>query len=168
MLMSGSLAGCAEDAAAPVDEAPVRGERDVSDPWAGGDRLVVAERTSGDMAMEFDVVCVFGGGVELSRSGDRIAAGTSHLEVTLTVPAVYTGYQVGYSIESGETVWLDTVAAGEEAVQAIEVAPDQIEEDGRKWTFHMRANVSSAEQDCYTGGGHGDLRITIEAVRGAA
>ncbi len=165
LFLTTGLAGCVSDEPnAATDAGAGAGGRD-TDPWAAGDRILLAERSGGDLASELDFQCAFGGGVELTRSRDRIAEGTGSLDVTVKVPATYTGYQVGYSIDGGAVMWLDTVAPGDEAVQSISVEPGQVEIDRQTWRFFMQANVYGADQACYTGGGAGPLRIMVEAVR---
>lgn len=75
----------------------------------------------------------------------------------------YTGFQVGYRVEpEAELTWLPVFRQSGE--QSVEVLSGQTEESGWKWDFAYRMNVEP-EQDCYTGGGAGQLSLAILALR---
>lgn len=110
-------------------------------------------------------MCTFGGGPELDRGPERILPGASRIEITITASPTHTGIQIGWSIDDGDVRWTPTVARGTETHDAP-VRPEDTETDAHRWRFFHQMNVKEAEQDCYTGGGAGESRILLEAVRG--
>jgi hypothetical protein len=164
------LAGCTETPSPPP--ADVAAERIVGgeeDPWTGGDRILAVDWHA--ETTEFDIpACVGGGGIELDREGP-IAPGTERLEVTLETDETWSGLQVGYSLDGGDSItWLPTVRGGPET-HLVPVAPEQWEtgeDGGERWSFHHQMNVPEpASQECYTGGGTGAWHVVVTAVRAA-
>lgn len=145
------LAGCASPHGTPPA---------AEDPPSG---ILIDFQATNDLSYEFDVMCALGGSDELKRiRGSQVASGSSEVRFALELPPTYTGFQYGYRVEPNESVtWLPTLR--ESGERLVAVGPGQHETPGEeKWHFYYRMNIDP-EQDCYTGGGIGGLRILIEA-----
>lgn len=105
------------------------------------------------------------GAFEIPRSPLWIHPDTQRLQVRIDVTDTTTGFQVGYTIDDGPITWLPQ--ATEDTTITVQVAPNQTEQEERRWTFYGR--LSSA-QDEDTGasvltGNHGwTLEIDAEVV----
>ena len=172
------LAGCSEDAPAEEPVAPVEAPP-TPDPWNGADRAVLLDIDSSGYQM--DVLCVFGGGVEMQRAdgGGRVWPGTDHVEAFVDPGQTSTGMQLGYVLtedpgyderEQEGITWLEPVV-GQAQRFTIPVTEEQWETDGKMlWRFYLRMNVPAgeapADPDCYTGLHYGEYTLKAEAVKG--
>lgn len=102
-------------------------------------------------AVEFDLMCVGGGGVMLTRQDNAsILPGVTKLVGTLSMTSG-TGWQLGYEIDGAEIVWIEPLGPGTSTFE-IPVDPSQTEEDGERWIFWHQANLPGPlAQECYTG-----------------
>jgi hypothetical protein len=116
------------------------------------------------LGAEADLQCRLGGSGELTRDkAGHVSPGASHVVFELEMTPTYTGFQFGYRVAPEEELtWLPVLRQSGE--QRVEVRPGQHEETEHKWAFAYRMNVEP-EQDCYTGGGAGQLSFRILAVR---
>jgi hypothetical protein len=160
-----------------ADLAPEMPEPVLVDSWGESMRQVLMD-VDGE-SLQLDVLCIFGGGVEMPRAEGRVLAGTGHVEALVASPATDTGAQLGYVIttepgyderlQDGIT-WLEPVANGERRF-TLPVRDDQIEapEGPMLWHFYLRMNVPTGENQpkapCYTGVHYGNLVLRAEAVR---
>lgn len=129
--------------------------------------ILVVGGNTGPMGIgaEADVRCLLGGAhgeIEREREG-RIQEGMRELVVQVSMTPTYSGVQFGYAIDPDNTiVWLPPFRMSGEHVE--EIGPGASEEDGIRWHFFHRMNIEP-EQDCYTGGGAGQLQFQILARR---
>ena len=132
---------------------------------------------------QFDVMCVFGGGVKMPRETGRVLPGTSHIEASVTVNGTSTGLQLGYVVDESPgndewsqegIVWLEPVVTAGVRHYIIPVWEDQYERpDGLMlWHFYQRMNVPTGEEGlqapCYTGYHDAVMVLHAEAVPASA
>lgn len=170
------LAGCAESPP-PTNETPMEATAE-TDPWDGVERQVLLEVNAGAGSFQLDVLCVFGGGIQLEREGrGRVLAGADHVAITVTAPPETTGLQIGHVLASDPEyderlqtgiTWLDPVRAGTRTFEVPVPANGFESLDGdRLWRFYQRVNTPVVEQDCYTGFLAGAWSVLAEAVKGS-
>ncbi len=143
------------------------------DPWDGADRVTLAD--VGGLGWQFDFFCSFGGGPRFTGDGLVIPVGASALEITITSMGAFTDIQVGHLVGTADIpdyadsdsasliTWLPatwTPSGSHDVALAMEDSAN----GAPPWHFYQQMNLP-AEQDCYTGIGAGEYRITIDAVR---
>lgn len=115
------------------------------------------------LGVEYDALCQYGGGITLERvESSLIANGTVALDIQIEADPTYPGVQVGYSVDGGETVWLDPVIR--EGRFEVALDPGQWEVNEPRWTFWYQLNPPPAPQECYTGVGTLHRAIKITAI----
>lgn len=157
-----ALAGCTGPSASELPPSPA------SQPTAlpiVSDVVTIVDHDVDLVGVEHDEFCRSGGGPELQRiDGALIRSGTDHLAIHVEVAPTYTSLQVGYSIDDGDTTWLEPVAGGDRGEFTIPVPLEMTEKSEPRWRFAYQLNLPVAPQECYTGAGSGHRSILIEAV----
>lgn len=168
------LAGCSSPDTGPVADAEVAAVP--ADPWEGTTEQVVLDIANEEpTAFQLDVLCAFGGGVEMRRADGYVLNGSRSVDVTVSASVTGTGLQLGYVLtddpQYDETTqkgitWLEPVRDGTRSF-SLPVPAGGFEEpgEGRLWHFYARMNVP-AEQDCYTGAMAGAYALHASAIKG--
>ena len=159
-----ALPGCLAPGPSPV--VPAAAPEAASAPAPAEPQVIVDLDSQGGVppASELDVLCAFGGGVPLKRTGERILQGVAELVATVTVPATSTGVQLGYKVDDGDVTWLPVAAPGQATTFRIPVPEGAHEADRPRWAFGQQHNLSPAPQDCYTGGSVDGWAIRVETA----
>ena len=168
------LAGCTDRAPEPVVDTPAE-PGPVTDLWNGTSEQAVLHIDE-DGTVQFDVLCLTGGGVNIARNTPGLVLpGSDHLTFRMVSPATATGLQVGYVLDrdpgydetvEGNITWLGIVRNAEATVD-VPVPPgaSETDHDDLLWAFYIRMNASD-QTDCYTGAqATGRLVVEVTAIK---